>query len=223
MTINGIPISQFGAKLRADYTVSGASVETSYQKSRRGSTYLFLGSKLGLKTLTLPFDLYGATPAAAQRQLSELDALAASGKVEIGLPNGFLYTSFLQVIATPLHITDRILSCSYSFAGIQHLGKIQREAKNGVFFAEGTLPEMDCVLSVTVGAAAGKYAFCGVNFSNVQKGDRLVLDGVTKRVLVNGAPGAARCDLVEFPQLVPGFNLLECKDTVTVEYYPSYL
>ena len=60
--INHIPLSQFGGKLRANYTVSGSAVTADYYKPRDGNAFISLGSRIGLKTITLPFDLYGSSP-----------------------------------------------------------------------------------------------------------------------------------------------------------------
>lgn len=223
MTINKIPISKYGAKLRADYSVSGSALTTTYQKPKSGNTFFVINQTIGLKTITLPFDLYGRSPSDTRRKLSSLDALAASGEVELSLPDGMLYTAVLQAIAQPAAITDRILSCSYTFLGVQHDAKVRLTIDNGYIWANGTLPHMDCILSATVGTDTEEYPFAGVTFFGVKKGDRLVLDGMTKRVLVNGAPGAQKCNLVEFPYLSPGRNIIACPDAVTVEYYPSYL
>lgn len=223
MTINKIPISKYGARLRADYSVSGSDITATYQKPKAGNAFFVISQTVGMKTITLPFDIYGRSPADAKRKLSSLDALASGGKVELSLPDGMLYTAVLQTIAQPTAITDRILSCAHTFLGIQHDAKIRLDTDGGHFWANGTLPQMDCILSVTVGADANKYPFAGVTFSGVKKGDVLILDGMTKRVLVNGAPGAQKCNLVEFPYLVPGRNIISCPDVVTVEYYPSYL
>ena len=48
-------------------------------------------------------------------------------------------------------------------------------------------------------------------------------DGIDKRVLINGAPGAQRCEFLSFPSLVPGENRFDTPDPVTVAYYPAYL
>lgn len=222
MYINNTPISKFGAKLKAGYTVSGSPLTTYYHKPQLGSSCIFLGNSIGLKTITLPIDLYGESSKSARLNLSALDALAESGKVELFLPDGFYYTAILQSIEDPQSITDQAFSFSYVFIGIQHDKMVTTESSGNVF-AIGTLPQMDCILSVTVGTDAEEYPFAGVTFTNVSKGDRLTLDGMTKRVLVNGAPGAQKCDLVEFPYLTPGENTISCPDKVTVQYYPSYL
>lgn len=221
MYINHIPLSQFGGKLRADYTVSGSAVTANYYKPRDGNAFISLGSEIGLKTITLPFDLYGSSPRETKRNLSALDALCLSGKVELYLPDGFYYTSILQSIGVPKQITPSILSCSYVFLGIQH-DKMAKAVSSGVFQAQGTLPKMDCILSVSPSASAETYTVAGITFSNVHQGDQIVIDGITKRVLINGGPAAQRCDIIDFPYLVPGDNAISCIDPVTVQYYPSY-
>ena len=128
--INRIPLSQFGGKLRANYTVSGSAVTADYYKPRDGNAFISLGSRIGLKTITLPFDLYGSSPRETKRNLSALDALCLSGKVELYLPDGFYYTSILQSIGVPQQITPSILSCSYVFLGIQH-DKMVKAVSNG--------------------------------------------------------------------------------------------
>lgn len=223
MTINEIPISKYGAKLRSDYSVSGSAITSYYQHPRNGGALLVFGRDIGLKTLTLTFDICGKSPSDMMRNLSALYALAASGKVEIGLPEGFCYSAVLESIETPETITSCSLSCSCTFSGIQHEDMIRMVTNDGYIFANGTMPRMDCVLKTAVGAAANSYNFAGVTFTSVKAGDVLVLDGITKRVLVNGAPGAQKCNLIEFPYLVPGSNYIICPDTVTVEYYPAYL
>ena len=221
MFINEIPLSRFGGKLKASYTVSGCSLTADYYKPRDGNSFLSLGSKIGLKTITLPFDLYGESPRETKRNLSTLDALCLSGKVELYLPDGFYYTSILQSIGVPQQITPSILSCSYTFLGIQH-DELMESVCSGAFYAQGTLPKMDCILSVSPSSDAEEYTAAGITFTNVKQGDQIVIDGMTKRVLINGAPAAQRCNIIEFPYLIPGENNLSSPDQITVSYYPSY-
>ena len=222
MYINNIPLSRFGGKLRAEYTVSGSAVTTNYYKPRDGNSFYQMGSTIGLKTITLPFDLYGDSPRETKRNLSALDTLCLSGKVELYLPDGFYYTAILQSIGARQQITPQILSCSYVFLGTQHDAMVQC-VSNGHCFALGTLPRMDCILSVSASADAGQYQIAGITFTNIKKGDRIVIDGITKRVLINGSPvNQGRCNIIDFPYLEPGDNVLLCPDPVAVQYYPSY-
>ena len=121
----------------------------------------------------------------------------------------------------PQQITPSILSCSYVFLGIQH-DKMVKAVSNGSLQAQGTLPKMDCILSASPSADAEKYVVAGITFTNVHQGDQIVIDGITKRVLINGGPAAQRCNIIDFPYLVPGDNTISCIDPVTVQYYPSY-
>lgn len=221
MFINGIPFSQFGGRLKAEYTVSGAAVTTNYHKPRDGSSFVFLGSEIGLKTIALPFDLYGDSPMDAQKRLSAFRALCMAGKTELFLPDGFYYTSVLQSFGETRQITPCILSASCEFLGIQH-EELTKTVCQGTFFVQGTLPKMDCTLSFSPSADAASYTVAGITFTNVKKGDQIVIDGMTKRVLINGAPAAQRCNIVEFPFLTPGENRIAAPDPVTVQYYPSY-
>ena len=98
-----------------------------------------------------------------------------------------------------------------------------KAVSNGSLQAQGTLPKMDCILSASPSADAEKYVVAGITFTNVHQGDQIVIDGITKRILINGGPAAQRCDIIDFPYLVPGDNTVSCIDPVTVQYYPSYV
>ena len=92
-----------------------------------------------------------------------------------------------------------------------------------MFYCISTVPETDCILSVTVSEAADTYALGGATFLDVQAGEQLVFDGINKRILRNGAPGAANVEWINFPSVVPGENSFTALDPVTVQYYPTYL
>ena len=115
--INRIPLSQFGGKLRANYTVSGSAVTADYYKPQDGNAFISLGSRIGLKTITLPFDLYGSSPRETKRNLSALDALCLSGKVELYLPDGFYYTSIPNLSACPSRLRRLFCPALMSFWG----------------------------------------------------------------------------------------------------------
>lgn len=222
MTVNGKSITQFGARLLASYKVGGSPIDIGYNKAHRGTAIALLGTEIGLRTITLPLDIRGSNERDCVLKKSQLDALLAGGKAELHLPDGFYYTAVLQSAGEATQLLPGLISCTYTLLGIQHDPLVSARSA-GTLYARGTMPRMDCMLTATVGKAAAKYSFAGVTFDAVAAGDVLVLDGVTKRVLVNGAPAAQRCDIVEWPYLTPGLNHLPCPDPVTVEYYPTYL
>lgn len=82
---------------------------------------------------------------------------------------------------------------------------------------------MDCILTATVGTAAAKYNLAGVTFAGVARRGGAGA-GRHHQAGAGGRRAAAqRCDIVEWPYLVPGPNRFPCPDPVTVEYYPTYL
>ena len=220
MFINGVSVEALGAHLKEGYSVSGAPLTNAYHKGKNRTSFVLLSSEIGLKTITLPIAIIGDNQAELTRRKLTMDA-GLYGKNEIWLPDGYFYTTILESMGEPVFFGETVLECTYVLSGVQHDAKIQTTGP--VVFCQSTIPRTDCVLTTTVKQAAASYTFDGAMFANVKAGDVLCLDGQNGRVLINGGPGAQRCDFVEFPYLVPGQNVISAPDTVIVEYYPTYL
>lgn len=79
-------------------------------------------------------------------------------------------------------------------------------------------------LTITVGKdIPNPYPLGSALFQNVNAGDVLVFDGIDGKITRNGVNAAASVVWVNFPQLVPGPNVIDCDDAVTVEYFPTYI
>ena len=115
---------------------------------------------------------------------SPLDVMASGGQVEITLPDLFSILPCCKMPATCPGYPTRG-ECSYTFLGIQHDPLISVET-TGILYAEGTMPEMSCSISVTAGAAAETDTVAGVTFTDIKAGDKIVIDGMNSRVLLNG-------------------------------------
>ena len=87
---------------------------------------------------------------------------------------------------------------------------------------DSTVPFTDVILSATVGKSSEAYQLGTVTFNNVAAGDTLTVDGINKRILVNGAPGAQKATWIKFPSLTPGQNIINCVDSITAEFQPIY-
>lgn len=220
--IGEMDVESLGGCLLSNYSVSPCEITQTYIKPRAGTTFLPMRPTIGLKTISLQFDVTGPDRRTVLRRKSTLDAALMNGPVRLYLPDEYQYTALLQSAGGVAWDTPEQGQFEYVLIGTQHDRPIE-VAQTFDVYCESTVPHTDCILRTTVGAAAATYSFCGVTFADVQSGDVLELDGVHKRVLINGGPGILRCDLVTWPQLVPGENHLVCPDPVTVQYEPTYL
>ena len=126
----------------------------------------------------------------------------------------------LSGIGDDVTIMDGYHSTSYTFTG-SRFGQWQTIHGNGTaeFIALGTR-SADCTITAT--ATGETCSVAGVRFSGVKRGDVLTVDGITKRILVNGWPDITKCDVVSWPKLSPGRNLIEASGDFSVRYRPTY-
>lgn len=223
--LNNVDILQYGARaLRDTIKVGGTPVTNDYFQGRNRSSYVLMSTTYGLKPVSFSLVYSADDLHTAFENKSMLEAQAFNG-CELHLPDGFYYRCMLDEIGDPVvKGADGIgvlVECSYKFLGIQH-DEMITVADGTSFIARGTLARMDCILSVTVGADAATYNLGDATFSNVEAGDVLVVDGINKRFLKNGAPTAA-ANWIGFPYVTSGLNAFTANDIVTVQYYPCYM
>lgn len=225
--INGKPLCQFGGRLLATYEVGQSTLSFERSDSPAGSGFIISSRQIGLRTIKLPIHIFGDTPEETQEKVSHLLQEFITGKTELALPDGFIYFAVLSGQEGPVLITEEIASLTLTLSGIRC--KPMRTEQGHTFHVDGTLPQMDCILRVTAGQTADRYTIAGITFGvgdqlpGVTLGDQIVIDGINKRVTVNGMDAVNRCDIVAFPQVHPGINELDAPDPVTLEYYPTYL
>lgn len=223
--INNKDISDFGAKAdRNSISIGGTQITNDYFQGRNRSHYTLMDTTYGLKPISFKLVFFANYLRDAKLQKSQLE-FELFGVSEIHMPDGFYYRCMLDSIGNGVEKgvdgMGVMIECEYQLSGIQHDELV--EVSNGAsFLAKGTLPKMDCKLSVTVGADTANYSLGGAIFKNVHAGDKLVVDGIYKRFLKNGAWTTAD-SWISFPSVVPGQNSFTAQDVVTVEYYPSYI
>ena len=222
--INDNNVLEYGVQALREYSVGGMTVTNSIFQGRNRSSYTLLASVYGRKPISFTLVYQGKT----QREAYQVKALIESwmwGKSEIYLPNRFFYTCTLDSIAESVFEGQEgnwiLLPVQYSLSGVQHDTLMTVPGEN--FINPGSLPLTDCSVSCTVSQAAGSYTLAGATFANVSAGEKLVVDGINKRILRNGAPAPGNVTFVQFPSVVPGINQFTAADPVTVEFYPSYL
>lgn len=219
MWINLKPLHVYGAKLRMDYTYTPPEISNEHFKGRNRSSYILLASSHDLAKLSLPIVFEGSSryDAAIKKSKFEGDLF---GKSDIILRDDFRYFCYLESVGEASYPSESLIETTYQFKCIRH-GKYKELQKNTVY-CESTLPHTDCVLTTTVGTTGSNYKIGTVVFKSVKQGERLTVDGINKRILVNGAPAASRAEWITFPSLVQGTNNIVCKDVLTVGYYPVY-
>ena len=92
--IGGRSIRTFGAKLRTDYTISGASPSRTLRREPRTGSFSLLDTGWGLLTLKLPMDFYGGSRGEIAWNMAGLRGLLQK-ETEIDLGDGFLYRCVL--------------------------------------------------------------------------------------------------------------------------------
>ncbi len=219
MWINDAPLSDYGGELRMEYKASGYTLETSVFKGRKRSSFVLLNNIVGFQTLTLSVVFEGKDRDDVTLKKSMFDMLAF-GKNELIMDDGFLYTVYLSNIGDATYPAPELIEVDYTFVGVRHGPKVV--AVGNTINCESTLPNTDCILSVTVGKTEVNYRVGTVMFPQVTQGEQLTVDGINKRILVNNVPAADRADWITFPSLVPGINLLQCDDILTVEFFPVF-
>lgn len=222
--INDHDISDYGAKALRGIVVGGTQITNDYFQGRNRTHYTLMSTQFGLKSIsfTLVYDSVLLRTAGEHRSM--LEAEMAKG-CDLYLPDGFHYRCMLESIGEPevkgVDGLQVLVSVAYKFSGIQH-DPLETIDNGASFIAKGTMPQMDCRLTVTVGADADTYRLRGAVFSNVHAGDVIVFDGINKRFLKNGAPTTAT-EWITFPYVKPGQNIFTAVDPVKVEYYPCYI
>lgn len=222
--INGTPLESFNAILQ-DFEVGPAEITTDQWNGVNRTNFTLLKQQFGLRPVSITVAVYGETYQDAELSLSRLQ-LSLWGVADIALPDGFSYFVCLSGSnSTPERVgpgtADTIITATLSMTGYRHGAMVT--ATGPAIQCSSTTPQTDCILSVTVGAAASSYQLGGATFPNVTQGETLTFDGINKRILRNGAPGALGVTWINFPYLTPGANTVTAADPVTVQYYPCYL
>lgn len=222
MHINGVNIADYGVLVESMKVGAIETVSTAYQGVNR-TNFNVLDTIQYMRTISV--NLFYSAPTRRELALikSKLDNMMG-GKLELWLPDGFFYTSYL-VSAGEENILgverDKVIAlCSYQFKGIRH-DPLQKIESNTVI-CKSTVPRTDCRLSCTASQDYDALQIDTVTITNVHQGDELVVDGIEGRILQNGALCAGNMSFIHFPFLVPDENVLECDEDLTVEYYPTY-
>jgi hypothetical protein len=220
--VDGVPILDVGAVLES-YSVGGTEITNETYQGRNRTHFNLLAKQFGRKTVIMTVFFHAVDRHLLTIQQSKLTAML-TGVVELFLPDGFYYRSTLDEVGDLQIIgvdgKGCIAECTYTLSGIQHDELVTVEGNTVV--AEGTLWQMDCILSCTASRAYGSIQVGTVTFTNVAQGAVLTADGINGRLLKNGTPTTG-ASFTHLPYLAPGEQTIQCPEILTVQYYPSYI
>lgn len=222
MEVNGVKLSTKGV-ITGNIKVGAINVENTYYQGRNRTNFNVLASVQYMRSIEVTLFYSESSKRNLGLKKSEIDNMMM-GKLELKLPDGFYYSAFLENAGEEqiLGVEGKnvIALCTYKFKGIRH-DALETLTGNSVN-CKSLVPRTDCRLTVTASQDYASLTIDTVTITNVHQGDVLVVDGITGRILQNGALCAGNMSFVHFPYLVPGANVIDCPETCTVEYYPTY-
>jgi hypothetical protein len=220
--VDGVNIADVGAVLES-YSVGGTKITNETYQGRNRTHFNLLAKQFGRKTVTMTVFFHAVDRHLLTIQQSKLTAML-TGVVELFLPDGFYYRSTLDEVGDLQIIgvdgKGCIAECTYTLSGIQH--DEMKTLTGNTVYADGTMWQMDCILSCTASHTYESIQLGTVTFTNVAQGTVLTADGINGRLLKNGTPTTG-ASFTHLPFLVPGEQTIQCPETLTVQYYPSYI
>lgn len=239
MTINGIPLSEFGGVVLMDYTIGETPITTDYFQGINRTNFNILKSRFALRQIQLNMLFGGATLRESKMHRSRFNA-QLFGRVCLYIPeDGYYYTGFAESLGaeTVVGIGDNnaMVQSTVTLRCVRHDPAVTKavQTTDKRVFCESTMPLTDCRYTVTVTSigSSGQYNIAGVVFSGVSVGDVLAVDTIDGRITRNGSNVVA--SFTAFPQLVPGKNTLTWgsvsgstvtpHEPLTLLYYPIYI
>lgn len=228
MFVNGKNVLLFNAVVTDDFEVGPASFSSNFVLGGGSTTPKGYGMKAQARPITLPVAFVCQTTSeAVERSSLFLQELSQSTVELYDDDSDTYYSAVLTEISSEDRTIPGVVIVTYKLNGIEH-GKLVKLKQTGSFVPLGaSMNGQDCRLSVTVNSleSDGSYKVGNITFysSKVSVGQLIVIDGFAKIVYVNGTPSIGLCDLITFPKVYPGReNFFECKDELTIEYYPVY-
>lgn len=223
MCVNNTDLAGLGLIVES-YKVGPTEITNDIFQGRNRTSFNVLSSVFGMREIAVNLFFAGKTRREITLKKSTVDALMF-GRLDLFLPDGLHYDAVLgsagELQILGVQDNEVIALVSYTFRGICH-DPLVTIAGNTVI-CTSTIPETSCRLTCKASKAYDSITVDTVTITSVKKNDVLVVDGIDGRILQNGAPCAGNMSFLHFPALVPGENTLSCPETLTVEYYPTYI
>lgn len=241
MFIDGVDIYTVGALVK-DFKIGATVVENTAYQGVNSTNFNVLSTVRGMRPITVTLFYKDTTKRGLALKKTKIDNALGNGKVELYMPDGFYYTSYLtgagEESVMGVEGQDVIGLCTYTLEGIRHDALETLTVMSGQHFeCKSMIPLTDVRITVTStpAGASGDFVISdeagigSVTLTDVGASNTLVIDGINKRILKNGAPYTGAMSFIRFPKLVPGDNGILLyyggfyqSRPITVEYYPTY-
>lgn len=242
MTINGIDLSVYNARLLS-FSVSGTTVTNSFSDASDFLKMPMLFSTVpSTRTLTIMLTFFPRRSGENSRNTSIPDRLSVAAEnitrfegllvgkvVEISLPDGYIYTAVVQSLSPATFDGSGEHDVTYTFAAIRHKTTVEKHVSpNGFVFCESNT-ETQCMIKAKFNSFSNtknKAKLFGTIIHNLSNGSEIVIDGINGIVTENGNNKFLDTNLIDFPVLQPGKNLVDCNETdvtISVVYTPIYI
>jgi len=220
MEINGKDISTFSARLMKGFMIGASAVESTYFQGRNRTAFNLLDQTYSMKPLEFGIQFEGdnRNKIAVNKSLFDLELC---GSCELYMPDDLWYTCVLISAGAIEYDGNNYGRAKYELNAIQHKALVT--VKSSTFSCSSTIPFTDCIITGTATGTSGSVG--AITFSSVTSGKVIVIDGINKRFLYDGAPAAQKFVWVNFPYLVPAENTIATTGLsgVTVQYYPTFM
>lgn len=143
---------------------------------------------------------------------------------ELDLNDGFIYDCLLYAEPQITSLGSDKYIASFPLSVIRKKQFRELRLKSGQKFnIDGTCEcgvRYDIVSQIT-----GSIVINNIEITNVKVNDRIVIDGINMLVTCNGKNKFADSDLIKFPTLSPGLNIIGFSENMEVSlgYYPIFM
>lgn len=240
MTINNRDINEFGARL-LNFSVGGTEFtqntaqasgicdiprvwSTSFAHRTLSVTLVFRASKLGedSKNTSIFQRLNIST-----EYISQLESYVLSaGTVTMTLPDGFCYTGIIKSIGAAVYDGSGEQEVAYTFTVVRHKQMQTVPLLGNTTIQCISTTRTHCCVNITADKQYNSIIVMGITINDISAGDNLIIDGINGKITLNGENKFSDCDLIDFPTLFPGKNLIEnTAETAqgSISYYPVYI
>lgn len=222
MKINGKPFWHFGMKAN-DFSYQPMSISSQAVIPVNGAVPVSAGFTFAAKTMDLTAEFRN------KKEISNFIAELAAHDVNlIDIDDGFLYRCFYQGNSSAEEIWGDLYRVTFSFYAVQCGHWQSVSVKDGtVLFCQGNYPA-DCRFRIKPKVSVSEASLNDMVIRSLIPGREVVIDGLAKTVKEELDNKFEDCDLIDFPQLMPGKNKIKTSLTpaqadLVCEYYPVWI